>query len=692
MTLSNLSTPATLAIALAAVFPHAAEARPMTPEDLATFDRVGAPVVSPNERWAAFSVTETEADSYERSSALYLLDLSNAKAAPMRVADRDGASEHSPSFGADGSLYYLSDASEQEELWRIAIGPDGARGRGRQVSELDGDIAGYQLSPRGDRVAVWGDMKTSCVTFGCDAETPTDAHVATGREYTTDDGFVRHWDSWETPGSHSRLFVYPVTAKGPGVAIAPDLKGDAPTKPFGGGEEIAWAPDGSALYFTLRKSDANEPSSTNLDIYRADAASGAAENLTQANEATDTLFAPSPDGRWLAYAAMERPGYESDRLVVQLRDLSTGATRALTDDWDRSVGSIAWTPDSRRLIVTTQDTLDHPAFEIEVATGKRRRLTGTGNVANVVPLRTGGIVYTLNSLNAPTDIYRTAPASAAVRLTNMNGDRSVDDVSVKRFSFAGADGDTVWGQIIKPASAATTSATGTLPMAFLVHGGPQGSFGDGWSTRWNPKVIASQGYAVVTIDFHGSTGYGQAFTDSINRDWGGKPLTDLKLGFDAALREDPAIDGERACALGASYGGYMMNWIAGNWPDRFNCIVNHAGLFDLRSFSLSTEELWFDQWDHGGNWWERDQPERWNPLNHAPKWQTPMLVIHGEKDFRIPYTQSLMAFTAAKEFDVPAKLLIFPDENHWILKGANSVQWHRNVFDWMARWTRPTAN
>ena len=224
-------------------------------------------------------------------------------------------------------------------------------------------------------------------------------------------------------------------------------------------------------------------------------------------------------------------------------------------------------------------------------------------------------------------------------------------------------------------------------MAFLVHGGPQGSFGNNWSSRWNPKVMAAQGYAVVTIDFHGSTGYGQKFTDSINQDWGGKPLEDLKLGYDTALKIDKQIDGERSCALGASYGGYMMNWISGQWPDRFDCIINHAGVFDLRSFALSTEELWFDQWDQGGPWWQRANPEKWNPVNHITKWKTPTLVIHGEKDFRIPYTQSLMAFTALQEMNVPSKLLIFPDENHWILKGKNSVQWHKTVFAWMDKWT-----
>ena len=218
----------------------------------------------------------------------------------------------------------------------------------------------------------------------------------------------------------------------------------------------------------------------------------------------------------------------------------------------------------------------------------------------------------------------------------------------------------------------------------------QGSFNDGWSTRWNPRVVASQGYAVISVDFHGSTGYGQAFTDSIRRDWGGKPLEDLQKGLAAALQLDPQIDGERACAMGASYGGYMMNWIAGQWPDRFDCLVQHDGLFDMRSFYYATEELWFPRWDFGGTYAEQAALyEKWNPVNHVDKWQTPMLVITGEKDFRVPYTQGIQSFTALQERNIPSQLLVFPNENHWVLNAKNSRQWHDTVFAWLDRWLKP---
>ena len=257
-------------------------------------------------------------------------------------------------------------------------------------------------------------------------------------------------------------------------------------------------------------------------------------------------------------------------------------------------------------------------------------------------------------------------------------------VETTRFSFAGAEGDTVYGQIHKPAW-----IEGSLPVVLYVHGGPQGSFNDVWSSRWNARAVASHGYAVVSIDFHGSTGYGQAFTDSINSDWGGKPLVDLQLGMQAALARDPQLDGSRACAMGASYGGYMMNWIAGNWPDGFRCLVQHDGLFDMRSFYYETEELWFPRWDFQGSYSENPELyERWNPVNYVRNWRTPMLVVTGEKDFRVPVSQGIQAFTALQERGVESQLLVFPDENHWVLKPKNSLQWHATVFDWMDRWLK----
>ena len=582
--------------ALAFAASPAAFARPMTATDLASMRRLAAPTVSPDGRWAAWQLSETDLEGNRRRTDLWLLDLRRTGADPVRIAPTPEHNEHDPRFSSDGRfLYYLSNASGSDQLWRVEV-PGGTPER---VSDLATDIAGYLPAPTGDRIAIWADRPMACADFGCANVTAPGPGHGSGRVY--DETFVRHWDAWVEPGVRSRIFLFPLVdgrPQGAGTPVAPNLAGDSPSKPFGGAGEIAWSPDGRTLYFTLREAGRTEPLSTNLDIYAVPADGSAAPvNLTAANQGTDTSPAVSPDGRWLAYTAMARPGYESDRQVVQLRDLRTGETRALTDDWDRSVGSLAWADDSRSLLVTAGERLDTPLFRVDVPGGRVTRLTEAGTVANVLPLDDGLALYTLNSLQAPDDLYRLGAGGRPVRLTSVNADRlaGLDPIAVERFSFAGAGGDTVWGQIVKPAE-----ASGRLPVAFLIHGGPQGSFGNAWSYRWNPWLFAAPGYAAVTVDFHGSTGYGQAFTDAINRDWGGAPLEDLRLGLAAAGREDPQLDTANACALGGSYGGYMTNWIAGQWPDGFECLVTHAGVFDIRAMAYETEELWFTEWEFGG--------------------------------------------------------------------------------------------
>lgn len=672
---------AAAALALSFSLAAPALAKPMTEVDLATLKRLAAPTVSDDGRWVVYQLRETDLAANRGRTDLYLLDLKKNGAAPVKIASAPDKNENSPVFGPDGHIYYLSDASGQQQIWRVAT--DGSAPV--QVGGVSYDVAGFKISPKGNKIAVWADRPLQCPDAEC--ATVRFAKPDTGSARVYDEMFVRHWDTWVNPSERSRLFQYDLAdgkMTGLGKPVTGALVGDTPSKPFGGGEEIAWSADGESVFFALRLADRNEPTSTNMDLYRGKLDGSEPENLTAANKAMDTLPVPSPDGKTLAYAAMARPGYESDRQVLMLRDLSSGTTRALTQGWDRSVGSIAWTSDSKSLVVTTQDTLDHPVFRVDAASGRVTRLTQSGTANNVIPLADGSIIYTLNGIQGPDDLYRMTAKGKATRLTSVNAEKdgALDKVEIKRFSFAGAKGDTVWGMITKPAG-----ATGKLPVAFVVHGGPQGSFGDGWSYRWNPKVMASQGYAVVSVDFHGSTGYGQAFTDAINKDWGGKPLEDLKLGLAAAGAFDAQVDTSNACALGASYGGYMMNWIAGQWPDAFKCLVQHDGVFDLRAMAFETEELWFDEWDHGGPWWERADAEKWNPVNHVTKWKTPMLVITGEKDFRIPYTQGLAAFTALQRRNVPSRLVVFPDENHWVLKAKNSIQWHQEVFGWLKKWT-----
>lgn len=668
-----------LTAALAVLVAPPISARPFTATDMQTMHRVGTPEVSPDGHFAVFTISDTDLAKNKRNNRLYLLDLKHPASAPQLVPG--GEKGHDAVFGPDGSIWFLMDAGGQDQLFRIAIG-----GAPVQMSNFKGDIGGFKLAPSGNRVVVWADRDLRCADLNC-AGLPEKPKTGSGR--TFDQLFIRHWDSWEEPGARSRLFTFPLASgklAGEGVPIEGKLVGDTPSKPFGGGEELSFSPDGATLYFALREAGRTEELSTNLDIFEAPSdGSSAPVNLTASNQATDNLPTVSPDGRTLAYFAMARPGYEADRQVLVLRDLATGKLRRLTENWDRSVGSIEWSKDGKSLLITAEDTLEQPVFRVDAATGKVTRLTADGHFDNVRALPDGGAIATMNSIAAPDDIYRLDPRGRLVKLTDVNRDllAQLDPVAFHKFSFTGANGDRVWGWTLKAAN-----SSGKLPIAFLVHGGPQGSFNNSWSFRWNPRVFISPGYAAVSIDFHGSTGYGQAFTDAIHQNWGGWPLQDLKLGLAFATEHDPQLDADRACALGGSYGGYMMNWIEGNWPDRFRCLIQHDGVFDARAMAYETDELWFDEWEHGGHpYYEAPQEfERWNPANFVTNWKTPELVVTSEHDFRIPYTQGIAAFTALQRRNIPSRLLIFPDENHWVLKPRNSIQWYDEVFAWMNRW------
>jgi dipeptidyl aminopeptidase/acylaminoacyl peptidase len=692
------------ALALIAT-PLAAEtAPPMSAKDLVTLPRLGAPVVNTAGTLAVYGVTTTDPESLTRSTGYYLLDLATPGAAPILLTF--GINASSPAFGADGQLYFLSSAhpdagtEPRGRVWRVSLAKNGKTGTPQLVAGYpDASIAGFKLAPNGTRIALWAEVPRDCPKLGCGEAKP--AHLpgpGTGRLYDGSGGFVRHWDRWATPGTPNRVFVFPLAngqAQGDGAPVdgsdpATGLVADTPTMPFGGGEEIAFSPDGAQAYFAARLSDGAEPGSTNLDIYVSDLTGAAPKLLTGSNAATDTMPAPSPDGRYLAWLAMDRPTYEADRLQVRLLDLAKGTVRNLTADTDLSFGSLAWSADGKHLIAAAEAVLDTPAFRIDPVSGKVERLDlmagNEAHIANVTPLPGGRMLFTRDSIGNPAELYLSDTMGQARPLTDIATTKmgQMANIVTRRFSFTGANGDTVWGQITRLAD-----QTGPIPALLYIHGGPQGSFNDSWSNRWNPRVTASQGYAVISVDFRGSTGYGQAFTDAIQRDWGGKPLEDLQKGFEAALKLDSQIDGTRACAMGASYGGYMVNWIAGQWADRFDCLVQHDGIFDTRSFYYATEELWFPRWDFGGSYTQaRETYEKWNPANHVDKWKTPMLVVTGELDYRVPHTQGLQSFTALQERGIPSQLLVFPDENHWVLGAKNSLQWHETVFAWLDRWLK----
>ena len=669
-------------------FAFPATARQLTIEDVTMLSRVSSPAVSPDGHWLVWQQRETDLAGDKGRYDLWRLDLTAKGAKPEKLIGEWSVNETSPQFSHDGkTIWFQSDKGGEDNVWAIAV----TGGAPTQVTDLKGGIGGFKVAPTEDKMLIWADRLP-----GAPSSEPAmiKKRDDAGNGRTFDQMFIRHWASW-SDGTRSQLFVLPMAngkAAGYGKAIEGGLVGDSPSKPFGGGEEVSWSADGKTVFFALREAGRIEPLSTNLDIFAAPAdGSAAPTNLTDANDGMDNLPTASPDGKYLAWFAMKRPGYEADRQVLMVRDLASGQVRVLTEDWDRSVGSIAWSEDSKTIYVTAEDTQEVPIFAIDLKSGKPTRLTQEGNVSAVVPTAKG-LVYAMNSLTAPDDFYWLAGKKGA-RLTGVNADKlaGIDMPTVTRFSFTGANNDKVWGYAVKPAGVATGTK---VPVAFMVHGGPQGSSNNSWSYRWNPALFAGAGYGLVAVDFHGSTGYGQGFTDAIRNNWGGWPLEDLKKGLDAATTKFTWLDGNNACALGASYGGYMMNWIEGNWPDRFKCIVQHDGVFDARAMAYETEELWFDEWEHGGHPYYEDPAafEKWNPVNLVDKWKTPQLVITSEGDYRIPYTQGIAAFTALQRRDIPSRLIVFPGGSHWVLNPKESRQWYREVLGWMGKWTGKGAN
>jgi dipeptidyl aminopeptidase/acylaminoacyl peptidase len=385
---------------------------------------------------------------------------------------------------------------------------------------------------------------------------------------------------------------------------------------------------------------------------------------------------------------MSRPGYEADKNRIMLMTWPQRKVTPLAPDWDRSPSSIFWSPDGKTLFTIAENLGQQALFAVDVQTGRVRSVIGEGTV-KFAETTGAKLVVGLENLRSPTDLFLVDPKTGQSKsLTQFNAERlaTVRFGKPEQFRFVGAMGDTVWGYVVKPVD---FDPARKYPVAFLIHGGPQGSFGNDFHYRWNSQVYAGAGYAAVMIDFHGSTGYGQAFCDAIRNDWGGKPLEDLRKGLDYALKAYPWMDGGSVGALGASYGGWMINWIAGNWPDRFKCLVSHDGNLDERSAYFDTEELWFPEWEHEGTPWDNPENyEKHNPLNFVKNWKTPMLVVHGGRDFRVVETQGMSTFTALQRRGIQSEFLYFPDENHWVLKPNNSILWHETVIKWLDRWLK----
>ena len=657
---------------------------PFGVRDLVMLQRVGTPAPSPDGTWIVFPLRSTNLTANKGITSLWI---TRPDGAGQRQLTFPPGSDTDPCWSPDSSaIYYLSTRSGSPQVWKIA--PSG--GDAVQVTDLPLDLSNLKISPDGKVLAF------SLRVFPGTRYDETAVHLK-GIEERNSSGMVydtlpvRHWDMYED-GRRSHIFVMPLVTGIP-VDVMNAMDTDSPSMPFGGSEEFTFTPDSGGIIFTAGDTGREEMWTTKRSLWLAGVSgSGHPASLTQAFRGGITSPVFSPDGSTLAFLAQTVPGYESDRYHIILRSWPGGKDREVAASWDRSPSSLAWSPDGKTLYATAADTGNAGLFAIDPATGAVKTLVGKGSVSSVST--TGNhLVYTWANLTSPADIWTAdLDGTSATRITQVNRDRlaAVRMGEYEQFSFAGWNNETVYGYIVKPVD---FDPAKKYPVALLVHGGPEGSFSDEFSYRWNPEVFAGRGYAVIMIDFHGSLGYGQAFTESIREDWGGKPLVDLRKGLNIALEQNPWMDGNRVSELGASYGGFMTAWIEGAWPDRFRCLVMHDGVFDSRSMYFSTDELWFEEWENNGTPWENPEAySRFNPADHVAEWKTPMLVVQGGEDYRIPEAQGLGAFTALQRRDIPGRFLYFPDENHWVLKPQNSIQWYDTVLDWLDQWNGNTPS
>jgi dipeptidyl aminopeptidase/acylaminoacyl peptidase len=661
-----------------------APAGALSPTDLNELARVSDPQVSPDGRYVVYAQRDADLDANRGRTDLWLADLTAKDTKPRRITQHSANDTH-PRWSADGtSIYFLSSRGGSMQIWRLPL----TGGEAAQITDYPLDVGSFKMSPAGDRIALSLEVFKDCADLKCSRER-LDANAknkSSARVY--DQLLMRHWDTWRD-GTRSNLFVAPVNADGRAgtpVNVSKALEADIPSKPDGGDEEYTFSPDGARVVFSARVAGREEAWSTNFDLYSVPAAGGAEpRNLTANNPAWDTQpnFLANGDLAWLA---MKRPGFEADRFAIMVSH--AGTARELAPTWDRSVAHLDVARDGRTLLATASDLGQSVLFSIDSANGRVTPLSGPGSVGDFSPGPRGAVAV-WHDLGNPPDLYLLSGRNAARRLTQANAKllaaRKLG--AFEQFSFKGWNDETVYGYVVKPFGFA---ADRKFPIAFIVHGGPQSSFQNQWNWRWNAQTFAARGYGTVFIDFHGSPGYGQSFTDSISQHWGDRPFEDLQKGFAAAVQKYPWLDASRACSLGASYGGYMQNWIQSQWPNGFRCIVNHDGIFDTRSMYYTTEELWFTEWENGGPYYQAAEiHERFNPANHVTKWRTPTLVIHGEQDFRVPDTQGLATFTALQRQGIESKLLYFPDENHWVLKPNNSIKWYGTVLDWLDAHTKP---
>jgi dipeptidyl aminopeptidase/acylaminoacyl peptidase len=658
--------------------------KPFTFEDMMALKRVGGPVVSPDGKWVLFAAVDVDLKENKRTSHLWVVPLAGGEA---RQLPSTKAGESGGRWAPDGKSYlFVTPLEGGSQIWVNPFNPaDGMPGgTPRKVTNISTEADGAIWSPDGKNIVFVSEVYPGCVDDLCNKSSDETRANSKVKAMVFDHLLFRHWNHYNS-SKRSHLFIVPVEG-----GVAKDLtpgEHDVPPFSLGGQDAYAISPDGKELAFTSNWDEVGA-TSTNNDIFVVPMSGGEPKKLST-SPGSDSTPLYSPDGKWLAWRMQKRPSYESDRFRLVVYDRKSGEIKNLTEDFDQWVETIAWSPDSKSVYFSSENKGEAPIYQLDI----QAAAAGPGHAPHEI---TRGVdddlsvtpdgktlVFTRLSAQAPNEVYKLDIGSKkAEQLSHLN-DAVLANIAmqpVEPFWFAGAGGTKVQGFIVKPPS---FDKEKKYPVKFLIHGGPHGQWGDEWSYRWNAELFAADGYVIIMVNPRGSNGYGQAFVVGVNIYWGGKPYIDLMNGLDYAEKTYPFIDKTRECALGASYGGYMISWILGH-STRFKCLVSHASMFNTESAYGSTEELWFPEWEFGDTVWaNREGYRKWSPHLFATQFKTPTLVVHGQLDYRLDVSEGFQLFTTLQRLKVPSRMLYFPDEGHWVLKPQNSQLWYKTVNEWV---------
>jgi dipeptidyl aminopeptidase/acylaminoacyl peptidase len=725
----------TLTLSAFAQSPTPPQKHPFTFEDMMALKRVGPPVPSPDGKWVVFDCENVDLAANTKISHLWIVPVSGPAAAGRRLSQTPNHEER-PRFSPDGKrLIWTSKATDPTQIWMCDFNPESGAlvGTPHQVTNISTGADGGIWSPDGKNILFMSAVYPDCADDACNKQRDEELKKSKVKAKVFSRLFYRHWNAF-TEFKRSHLFVVSADARAdrstdilsvgpagvsPAESQSPDKMSGGPTgkmpvlqprdltpgdhdvPPFslGGQDMYAISPDGQEVAYTSNV-DEVEATSTNNEIFIVPMSGPAtAGKKISTSPGADTTPLYSPDGKYIAWRSQARGGFEADKWRLLVQDRQTGEPKDITKESDLSVGSFVWDPgvdaEARdgALEFTAEFHGGAPIYRIHLdgKVGRTPSFAGVPDInaeihADDLVWSNGTLFCTKMSVKAPNEIWASRGFGPSVAVTHMNDAllSQIDMQPLESFTFKGANNEEVQGFILRPPG---FDPKKKYPLKFLLHGGPQGAWGNEWTYRWNAELFAATGnYVVVMINFHGSTGYGQKFTDSISGDWGGKPYVDLIKGLDYVEKTFPFIDKNREAALGASYGGYMANWLLGH-TDRFKCIVSHDGMFNAESAYGTTEELWFANWEFGGPpWKKRDVYRKWSPHEYAQNFKTPTLVVHGQNDYRLDVSQGFDLFTTLQVLKVPSKMLYFPDEGHWVLKAQNSQLWYKTVNDWVDQW------